>query len=121
MTEYFIVANSFAAPFFSDQSTAYAKGETPEAALTDFVAKYSHPAGLYSAACYASADAYHKNQKPLATWLCNSELKNQKVTKGKHCFSSLGIEPGVFEVDGVTYTVQDPKGGQIVKGTPNDR
>jgi len=121
MTEYFIVANSFAAPFCSDQSTAYAKGESPEAVLRAFAVKYTHYAGLYAAVCYASADAYHKNQKSLATWLCNSELKKQEVTKGKHCFSSLGIEPGVFEVDGVTYTVQDPKGGQIVKGTPNDR
>lgn len=65
MPEYFVVANSKAAPFASDQSTTYVIGETPQEALRKFVMDYSHPCGLYSANLYESADAYHKSRPPL--------------------------------------------------------
>ncbi len=53
MSEFFIVANSFAAPFISDESTHYVKARTAPLALEQFAAKYNHPAGLYAAlACW---------------------------------------------------------------------
>lgn len=69
MTEYFIRANSCAAPFFSDSSTAYIRAGSPRKALNKFAAKYDHPCGLYAAACYKSADAMYKGEKALARWL----------------------------------------------------
>ena len=69
--EYFIYANSFAAPFFSDSSTSFVEAETPEAALKKFAADYKHPCGLYAASAYESADAYHKHEDSLAQWVSN--------------------------------------------------
>lgn len=69
--EFFIVANSFAAPFFSDKSTAFIEADSPEQALESFAASYSHPCGLYSAGAYENANAMHKNEPPLARWLSN--------------------------------------------------
>lgn len=71
MTEYFIVANSFAAPFVSDTSNTYVTADTPEDALYDFAEDYGHPFGLYSANAYASADDFHKGKEPLARWRSN--------------------------------------------------
>lgn len=114
MAEYFVVANSFAAPFVSDKWETFAKGETPEDALTAFATDCEHPAGLYSAALYADANAYHKNEKPLARWLCNHEAEMQAITKDKGSYSYLGHGPGDFEIDGERYHVDDPKGGRLV-------
>lgn len=63
--EYFIVAESYPAPFVGDRSFHYAKGYTPDFAAHDFRDTYRHPCGLYTAVVYASADAYHKGEKPL--------------------------------------------------------
>lgn len=115
MTEYFIRAASFAAPFVSDTSHAFQEGETPEAALEAFAKSYSHPAGLYSAMAYRSADAYHKGGSPLAQWLCKHEIAKQRATEGKTAYSCLGRGPGRFEIDGKLIVVDDPKGGRIVK------
>ncbi|GAI60503.1 unnamed protein product [marine sediment metagenome] len=82
MKEYFVVANSFATPFFSDINEEYAKGNNPEDAMQRFVKKYSHPCGLYSAALFANADAFHKGKKSLCKYLCNLELEKQRLTKG---------------------------------------
>lgn len=114
MKEYFIVANSFAAPFVSDQSTGYVAANSPAEALEKFAASYSHPAGLYSAIVYDSADAMHKGEEKLATWLCNHEQEMQKATKslGLYLYTSLG--PGRFEIDGVIHEIDDPKGGSVV-------
>lgn len=71
MPEYFVFANSFAAPFFSDPSTGYTTGDTPQDGLRSFVASYNHPCGLYAAMLYVSADAYHKGHDPLGRWLSN--------------------------------------------------
>jgi hypothetical protein len=112
--EYFIVANSFAAPFFSDDSTAFVKAASPVEALRKFAANYKHPAGLYAAIAFASADAYHKREKPLAKWLSNHERAKIRATKDKGSYSYLGHGPGSFEVDGKAITVADPKAGDVV-------
>lgn len=72
MPEYYIEANSFAAPFFSDPSHAYVEGNTPSAALLKFAANYKHPCGLYAANAYTSADARNKGEGPLAQWQSNA-------------------------------------------------
>jgi len=112
--EYFIVANSFAAPFCSDTSTGFVDEATPEAALEFFVATYSHPAGLFSAAVFADANAREKGEDPLARWLCNHEIAKEKASKGKGSYVYCGKGPGQFEIDGKLITVDDPKGGRIV-------
>ena len=76
MTEYFIVANSYAAPFFSNTSHSFARGDTLYDVLDSFVAGY--PAKrLYAAAVYESADAYHKKEKVLAQWLSEKAIKDK--------------------------------------------
>ena len=112
MSEYFITANSFAAPFFSDTSEKFVSAETPASALEKFAAEYSHPCGLYAAFCYESADAYHKSAKPLAKWLCNHEVEKMRLTKDMGSYSFLGHAPGDFEVNGKRHRVENPKGGQ---------
>jgi hypothetical protein len=114
MFEYFIMANSFAAPFCSDDSTEYVNASTPNNALTKFAASYRHPAGLYSAVCYKSADDYYKKRDPLAKWLCNRAIKEQEVTEKLGAYSYMGISPNAFEVDGKTYHVENPKQGRVL-------
>ena len=79
-----------------------------------FKTKYSHPCGLYAATAYASADAFHKGEKPLAKWLCNHEQAKMRATKGLGSYSFMGHAPGHFEVDHKHIRVDDPKGGSIV-------
>jgi hypothetical protein len=112
-TEYFIVAHSFAAPFVSDESMHYIEADTPAKALERMADGYRHPTGLYSADAYASADAYHKNEGPLARWLCNHEIAKAKATAGS-TYSYFGHGPGDFEVNGQRVSVADPKGGRVV-------
>ena len=113
MAEYFIVSNSFAAPFFSDQGTGYVEGESPEDAMDQFVLGYNHPAGLYSANLYSSADSYHKGDKELLQWLCNHEIGKKEATKDIGGYSYLGHEPGRFEINRKEYVIPDPKDGRI--------
>lgn len=112
--EYFIQANSFAAPFFSDTSTHYVYAKSPEAALEALAKTYNHPAGLFAADCYASADDMHKGKKPLARWLCNRKQAEQSATRGMGAYSFYSDEPGTFEVNGKKHVVKEPKGGSIV-------
>ena len=114
MKEYYITANSFASPFFSDQLDDFVKANSPEKALEKFAKNYKHPAGLYAAACYSSADAERKGQKPLARWMCNHELEKQRLTATKESYSYLGNAPGDFELDGKRVVIADPKGGRVV-------
>ena len=65
MNEYFIVANSNAAPVVSDESTHYVKGRFPRSAMNKFIKTYKHWCGLFAASLYESADAYHKDEGPL--------------------------------------------------------
>ena len=115
MPEYFIRASSFAAPFFSDDSEACQEAETAMAALEAFAAHYDHPAGLYAASAYENADAYHKQQKPLARWLCNHEIVKAQRTKALRVYSYFGHAPGDFEINGERITVPDPKSGRVVE------
>lgn len=78
MKEYFVVANSNAAPFFSDESTHYVSADSPESALGKFMVSYTHPCGLYSANVYANADAYHKHTEPLAIYRSPKAQKQWK-------------------------------------------
>ena len=65
MPEYFVVSNSFAAPFVSDKQFRYATGSTPQEALESFTEHYTHRRGLYSADLYSSAKDYHQSKPPL--------------------------------------------------------
>jgi len=112
--EFFVTSNSFAAPFFSDSWEGFVKGKNAKDALLSYVRNYKHPAGVYSAAIYASADAYHHNDKPLMRWLCNHELAKAKATAKLSGYSYLGHAPGKFEINGEMITVDDPRDGEIV-------
>ena len=112
--EYFIVANSFAAPFVSDQSESFEDAESPKKALESFVARYSHPARLFAADCYESATDFHKGKPPLARWLCNHEIALQKATKGKDCFSYTSLGPGRLKVDDELIVIDKPFEGKLV-------
>lgn len=63
MREYYIEANSFAAPFVGDTSHKFVVADSPEAALEQFVSGYTHPAGLYGALCYKDANARLKGEE----------------------------------------------------------
>jgi hypothetical protein len=115
MQEYFIVANSFAAPFCSDQSTHFVAADTPLVALESFSRQYKHHAGLYSAACYESSDQYHKGRNPVASWLSNharhiEEAKDSAI-KANGSVMTRSNAPGQVEVDGKAIAIKDPKQG----------
>lgn len=112
--EYFIVANSFAAPFFSDTDKSFQEASNPEEALLKFKDGYRHPAGLYGAGVWADANAYHKNEKPLARWVCNLALAKEEAAKGKGSYSMLGVSQSEFEIDGVRHKVENPRCGKVV-------
>lgn len=114
MPEFFIRAESFAAPFFSDSSTKFVEATTPEDALMLFAGSYSHPCGLYAADAYESADAYHKGAGPLARWLCNHEQAKRRLTDGLGAYSYYGDAPGRFRIGEEWHTIPDPKGGSVV-------
>lgn len=113
MPEFFIVANSFAAPFVSDTSTKHIEAETAEAALEAFAAAYSHPAGLYAAICYGNADAYHKSGKPLAKWMSNqAQFMQENANAPCSVFSKA---PGSVELNGEPHRIKNPKAGAVVE------
>jgi hypothetical protein len=112
--EFFIQARSFAAPFVSDESTRFVTAPDARAALERFAADYKHPAGLYAAAAYASADAFHKGADPIARWLCNKEQALREATKGKAAYSVYSPGQDLLEVDGEPVVVHDPRGGSVV-------
>jgi hypothetical protein len=108
MTEFFIEAASFAAPFFSDQSYAYVKANTAAEALEKFAGDYSHPCGLYAATAYSGADARNKGEKPLARWLSN-QARHLETTE----YTMLRMDaPGKGEMDGKPFEVESPKEGR---------
>ena len=111
--EYFIVANSFAAPFVSDKSRKFIEAESPQDALGQFAKEYRHPSGLYFAGCWQDANAYEKGEPALAQWKSNHLLAYEEATTGKGAYSVLGHGPGKFAVDGKLIEVQNPKGGKV--------
>lgn len=66
--EFFVHTMSDPAPFCGDADTFYRTGPDATIVLNRVKAKYDHPAGLHSVSVYKSADAFHKNQKPLASY-----------------------------------------------------
>jgi hypothetical protein len=110
--EYFVFANSFAAPFVSDSSTDFVQADAPLDALKKFVADYKHPAGLYFAALFASSDDYHKGRTPLAKWTCNHEIKLAEMRKKGAC-AFLSEKPGLIQIDGKKIEVEKPKDGSF--------
>lgn len=83
MNEFFVVANSNPAPFVGDTSKEFVQGESAREALKKFVRTYSHPFGLHNAEIYASSDAYHKDQRPLASWMTNAALAQSDPNGGQ--------------------------------------
>lgn len=112
--EFFIISNSFAAPFVSDSGRHFVSATSPAAALEKFAAEYSHPAGLYAALCYEDANAEAKGAKALARWLCNHEQERARIADGAACHTYRGHGPGDFEVDGVRHKLDNPKQGSVV-------
>jgi hypothetical protein len=112
--KYLIEATSFAAPFVSDTSTRLVEAASPREALESFAASYSHPAGLYAANCYASAESYHEGAKPLARWRSNLEQAREAATKGMSAYSYCNHGNGTIEINGKGMTVLNPRGGSVV-------
>ncbi len=81
MSEFFVIANSFSAPFFSDTDENFVKATTPAEAMTKFREGYQHPAGLFAASVWKDANAYHKGEKALLIWL-SKKAKEQKRMVG---------------------------------------
>jgi|WetSurMetagenome_2_1015567.scaffolds.fasta_scaffold895905_2 hypothetical protein len=77
MPRFFVVANSCAAPFFSDTSTEFVSGKTPWHAMENFKDSYDHPAGLYGANLYKDANAYHGGDKPLIRFISDKAKKDR--------------------------------------------
>src|SRR6185312_15188341 len=75
LTEFFIVANSFAAPLVSDTSEHFIRAIDAGTALVQFIPTYKHPSGLYSARVYTDANAYHKREKHLGEFLSDEAKK----------------------------------------------
>lgn len=82
MPEFFVVANSCAAPMVSDESFHYVEAPSSASALERLVTDYKHPFGLYAAAAYYSSDDFHKSHKPAARWLSNKALQAQSERAG---------------------------------------
>jgi len=83
--QFFIKGNSFAAPFASDPVERYVEADNPLDAIEKFVKSFKHPAGLYFASAYGSADDYHKNNQPLYNvWSKKAEYawNNEEVPNG---------------------------------------
>jgi hypothetical protein len=115
MTEFFIHATSFAAPFVGDETTGYVQAETPEAALEKYAATiYGHPCGLYAADCYASADAFHKRQPRLARWLSNKAQAVEGAIAKRGAASIYSESPDKVEINGEMVEITDPKAGCVV-------
>jgi hypothetical protein len=115
MSEFYIEANSFAAPFFSDSSHGYVEAATVKDALEKFAADYKHSCGLYAAVAYTSADARNKGEKPLGRWLCNHEIEKMRLTKDKGSYTYRGDGPGRFEIDHEPHVVDNPRAGRVVE------
>jgi hypothetical protein len=112
--EYFIKANSFAAPFVSDTSTDYVEADSPKEALEKFAKDYGHPSGLFAAACYKNADAMHKGEKPLAKWLCNQQIAIDQATEGLGAYSIGSEGPGKIRINDTLLEINKPKEGRVV-------
>ena len=79
MNEYFIVANSLAAPMVSDESKHYVEGRTPQSAMNKFLKAYRHWVGIYSANLYNNADEYHKGESATLHFRSNKAVLDNEL------------------------------------------
>lgn len=98
MNEHFVVAMSGAAPIFSDRTFHYVAAMDPPDPERELIAfardVYKHPSGLYSAAIYESADAFHKNQDPLHSLLSDRAYSENKARAERYReHLTIGIPP----------------------------
>lgn len=97
--EYFYVANSNAAPFFSDTIISFVKAQTASGACEKVKKDYKHPAGLYALGIYSDATAYHKGEQPILTWLCPLADRRQNGIRCPDCGESSPVS--VFNSGGL--------------------
>ena len=76
MPEYFIVANTFAAPIVSDEVKKFIKADTPEQASLLFITSESR--AIYALAVYTDANAFEKGEKYLYRWFSVKAAKDWK-------------------------------------------
>lgn len=91
LNEYYIVANSFAAPFVSDTQKKFVVANNAKEALLFFMEDYKHPAGLYCAWAYRDANAEAKELRPLAKWHSNA-----LIWQGKYIPDGINLKEGSF-------------------------
>lgn len=115
MQEFFIDANSNAAPFFSDNVSKFVTANTPEEALLNFISSKPHPCGIYAAVAYKSSYAKMKGEKPIARWLCNFAIQKDKLTEGISAYGFTRFSDSEMEIDGQRHFIENPTEGQIVK------
>lgn len=113
--KYFIDANSFGAPFFSDGLSKFVEGKDAEDAMNNFIKDYKHPAGLYSANLYEDANAFHEGHEPLLKYRSNKQLRIEELTADKKSGYSILTGTDFVEIDNIRYTVDNPKEGRIIK------
>lgn len=113
MAEFFVKAQTFAAPFCSDELVRYIPGEDPVEAVEAWVESRPHPCGIYYAAVYANADDMHRGRKPLCEWKSNYQRAREEATKGKGCYISRGLGENAFEIDGEKFWVECPREGAV--------
>ncbi len=106
--EFFIVAHTFAAPFVSETLHEHRHALSAADALEQFVASEPHPAGIYAANAYHSADDFHKSGRPIARWMSN----HAAACEGAR--SVLSHAPGNVVIDGKRVTVDNPTEGSVV-------
>lgn len=75
MTEYFVHAHTYAAPFVSNTIHNYAPGDTPQAALDFWVAGQHNT--IYAADLYTNADAFHRGHDPLCRFASPKALARE--------------------------------------------
>jgi len=111
MKEYFIIANTFAAPFVSETIETFTKGKDAKDAMKNFID--GHKNEIYSARGYKNADAFYKKEKPVVNYDCNKLLLLNSLTKDKSTYSYLSHSDKEFELDDVIYKVEEPREGVI--------
>ena len=112
MKEFFILTNSNAAPFVSDTGTGFVRAQTAQEAADKARKSYKHPAGLFALNVYASSDAYHKGQKPLAQWLSKRADVRTNGVKCRHCGGKTTLSVANTGKKGTTDVHTCPKCGK---------
>lgn len=114
MPEFFISATTFAAPFVSDRIDTYEDAATPQEAVLTVVERHRDGIGIYAANAFASADAYHKKQSPLAQWRCNRERLIRNAIDAYGAISVASDWSDRVEINGELHTIDGPKEGGFI-------